>query len=205
MRNPCPSNSPLLTRADLRGAASISRDGTRRNSRLITPTPLVKPTDPVTLPRPEDPAAGALKRLGLGCPPAAVPLDLLLAGVADGELVVVLDVIGHGQGPLAYDDAVLALVVACCADVSALAAVDARVPAVVPVVVEGGAFGGGKGGCWVAGAPGGTLHTLAYFLTPRRRFPEDRGENTMYWMCRRSASDTFSLASAARMRSYACG
>ena len=163
-RNPCPppNNPHLLTRADVRGAASISRDGTRRNSRLITPTPLIKATDPVTLPRPKDPAAGALKRLDLGGPPAAVPLDLLLAGVADGELVVVLDVLGHSEGPLAHDDAVFALVVAGCVDVPALAALDARVPAVVPVVVEGGDLGAGERGCWVSGAPGGTLHTLAY-------------------------------------------
>ena len=76
-------------------------------------------------------------RLYLRGPELLVPLDLLRRVAVDAELVIVLDVVGHRDGPLAYNDVGAAAVVATrCANVPILRRRYRSVPLVVPVVVE---------------------------------------------------------------------
>lgn len=85
-----------------------------------------------------------------------VPVGLVGA-VLDAELVVVLDVVGDGDGPLADDDVVVALVAAGGVEIAVFGGGDAGVPFEVAVVVEGGEVGAGEGTGWVSGAPGRVL------------------------------------------------
>lgn len=160
--------NPSLTRINAGRTPSIFRNRTRRHSRLITPPPVIIPSNPIAFPRPKHPAGRFLKGKNLGGPEFLVPLGLVGA-VADAELVVVLDGVGDGDGPLADDDAVLAVVAAGSVEVAVFCGSDACVPFEVAVVVKGGEIGAGEGTCWVSRTPGGILlippNISGYFIT----------------------------------------
>lgn len=145
-----------LTRINTGRAARVFGNRPRRNSRLIAPPPIIISRDPVALPRPKDPASRLLKGEHLGGPELLVPVGLVGA-VLDAELVVVLDVVGDGDGPLADNDVVVALVAAGGVEIAVFGGGDAGVPFEVAVVVKGGEVGAGEGAGWVSGAPGRVL------------------------------------------------
>jgi hypothetical protein len=99
----------------------------------------------------------------LGSPEIAVPLCLLWS-VANTKLVIGLDRVSNGNGPLADDD-IATVVTASGVDVAVLAGRNRGVPFIVPVVVEGDEFGAGQVLCRVAGAPCFTLRSsVSWFL-----------------------------------------
>lgn len=78
----------------------------------------------------------------------------MVGAVLDAELVVVLNTISDGDGPLADNDVVVALVTAGGVEIAVFGGGDAGVPFEVAVVVEGGEVGAGEGAGRISGAPG---------------------------------------------------
>lgn len=75
-------------------------------------------------------------------PELLVPVGLVGA-VLDAELVVVLDIVSDGDGPLADDGVFVALVAAGGVEIAIFGGGDAGVPFEVAVVVKGGEIGAG--------------------------------------------------------------